>query len=146
MGYYKYERSISSQMYTEEYRSGTFIQTEAERARDRSRMLALQRALEHHDLGTCYPNEASEWNNVWRIPFDKKGTDLRHEDFQRLRALGVTLSVKESFEGCEYLLELPKSRSVWRGWSRCHLVTYGVSILGIVVTGIGFLLHVRRLT
>ena len=119
-------------MYTEQYHSGTFTQTEAERARDRARRLQLAEEVRRAGMGECCLTEAKEWNEVWRIPLDKATMDLREADFQRLRALGVTLSIKESFEGTSYWLEMPKFRSRWRGWTRVQMGLYVTSILGIL--------------
>ena len=127
-------------MHTEEYTSGTYHQTESERDIDRERMLALERAIRQHRLGTCYPADAIEWNKVWRIPFERTSNDLGERDFQQLRSLGASLSVKETFDGTEYALEMTKYRSMWRGWTRCQLATYTTSILGMVVT-LGMLIY-----
>jgi hypothetical protein len=112
---------------------------------DRERMLALEQNIRQQGLGKCFPTEATEWTNRWRIPFQRTTADLNEEDFVRLRAMGVSLSVKEAFDGTEYFLEMTKYRSIWRGWTRVQVAAYLTSILGFVMTTCMLIYHVHSL-
>jgi hypothetical protein len=137
-------------MDTQEFTCGQYTQNAQERRIDIKVLRILKQKLEN-----TIPNskllisDATEWNNIWKVPIVLQNNSITEHHFMVVRGYGASLHVEETFGGDQgmyaHFIHLKKTKRPFRAWTYKELAVGTTSILAFLVSALLTLSHVSEL-